>query len=281
MLFRSQATSPTDWGVLSAQYVRANGSPTPVNERVGILANFGPNVPPRAGDSVLALSSGKARLPGQPGACTSATCSTASPGFAPAGFPQAVPGCNVANNVNDDMGLDVTLRAPTNATGYKFNFKFYSFEYGEWVCTSYNDQFIALVNPAPAGSQNGNISFDSAGNPVSVNIAFFDVCASCADFAQNCFTGTCPSPPNPCCPAGTAELVGNGFDNGFGSGEDAGGTSWLQTQAPIGGGETFSIRFAIWDTSDSALDSTAIVDAFEWIATGGTVLVETTPAPPQ
>ena len=55
---------------------------------------------------------------------------------------------------NDDIGLDLTIRAPTNATGYKFNFKFHSFEFGEYVCTSFNDQFIALVNPPPMGSQN-------------------------------------------------------------------------------------------------------------------------------
>ena len=33
-----------------------------------------------------------------------------------------------------------------------------------------NDQFIALVDPAPKGAINGNISFDSLSNPVSVNV---------------------------------------------------------------------------------------------------------------
>ncbi|MBK8943092.1 MAG: hypothetical protein IPM79_37200 [Polyangiaceae bacterium] len=113
-------------------------------------------------------------------------------------------------------------------------------------------------SPPPAGSVNGNICFDSQTNPVSVNIAFFEVCAGCS--------------------LGTTDLIGSGFDNGFGSGGDAGGTSWLQTQAPVTGGETFSIRFAIWDTGDTALDSTAGIDAFDWIANGGTVVVETTSA---
>jgi hypothetical protein len=44
------------------------------------------------------------------------------------------------------------------------------------VCSSYNDQFIALVNPPPDGSIFGNISFDANANLVSVNIAYFDVC---------------------------------------------------------------------------------------------------------
>ncbi|NUP11610.1 MAG: hypothetical protein HOW73_36655 [Polyangiaceae bacterium] len=255
------AESETDWGVVSANYTRANGTPTSANAQFGILESFGTNVPPRAGARVIAMSSGTARLPGQAGACTYQSCTINGPGTPPSGFPQAVPGCDVAGNINDDIALDLTLRAPTNATGYKFAFKFTSFEYPEWVCSDYNDQFIALVNPPPAQSQNGNISFDSQGNPVSVNIAFFDVCAGCA--------------------AGTNELAGTGFDTGFGSGGDAGGTTWLQTQAPIEGGSTFSIRFAIWDTADSNLDSTTVIDAFEWIADGGTVDVGTTPAPPQ
>jgi hypothetical protein len=60
------------------------------------------------------------------------------------------------------------MKSPTNATGYSFLFKIYSSEYPEWVCTSYNDQFIALVEPPPQGVINGNISFDSNHNPVSV-----------------------------------------------------------------------------------------------------------------
>ncbi|MBL9024424.1 MAG: choice-of-anchor L domain-containing protein [Myxococcales bacterium] len=274
------ATPESDWGVVSAQWVRANGSPVSTSSvQYGILPNFGPSVAPRAGESVLALSSGTARLPGQAGACTSHACASGA-GTPPPGFPQAVPGCDVSSTINDDIGLEVTLKAPSNATGYKFDFKFYSFEYAEYVCTLFNDQFIALVNPAPMGSQNGNISFDSNSNPVSVNIAFFDVCNGCDDFAAYCYTGTCPTAPNPCCPSGGAELMGNGFDNAFGSNfEDAGGTSWLQTTAPIGPGESFSVRYTIWDVQDTAYDSTSVIDNFEWIANGGTVIVGTNPVP--
>lgn len=272
-----QAANAKDWGLLTAQYTRANGTPIAANKQVGLQANFGPNVNPLAGSTMLSLSSGFSRLPGQPGACTNNSCNSNLAGTPPPGFPQDVPNCPIDDTINDDIALDLTLRAPTNATGYKFNFKFHSFEYGEYVCTTFNDQFIALVNPPPQGAQDGNISFDALGNPVSVNIAFFDVCASCADFAANCFELNCPSAPVPCCPAGPSQLMGTGFDNGFGSGEDAGGTSWLQTQAPVVGGSEFAIRFAIWDTGDSAFDSTVIVDSFEWIANGGTVPIGTTP----
>lgn len=275
-----QASGAKDWGVISADYTMANGAGyTHPPELHGILSSFGSAVPPKAGASVLALSSGHARLPGQTGACTSQSCQSGA-GTPPTGFPAAVPGCAGGTTINDDVALQVQLRAPTNAKGYRFSFRFTSWEFPEWVCTTYNDQFIALVNPPPMGADaGGNISFDSNHNPVSVNIAFFDVCdpGLCANFAANCFGGSCPNAPNPCCPAGAAQLAGTGFDNGaFG---DAGGTTWLQTQAPIKGGDTFTIRFAIWDTGDKLLDSTAIVDNFEWIAQGGTVTVGTTPIP--
>jgi hypothetical protein len=247
-----------DFGVLSALWVRANGTPAVVpSQQFGILSDFGPNVNVQGGTRFLGLSSGRARLPGQPNACGTYSCYQSGPGAAPPGFPQDVPNCPGETEINDDVALEVNLRAPTNATGYKFNFKFYSFEYPEWVCDFYNDQFIALVNPPPMGSINGNISFDSMGNPVSVNVAFFDVCQGC--------------------PLGTAEMIGTGFDIWELTIDDAGGTSWLATTAPIGGGEEFSIRFAIWDTGDQSWDSTAVVDNFQWIANGGTVVVGTEP----
>ena len=268
------------WGVLDAKWTRANGSGTADNMSYGILPNFGPNVNPQEGSSLVVVSSGYGRRPSDPGSCGIETCYTSGPGSAPAGFPQDVPNCAGATNINDDVGLDLKVRAPKNATGYKFSFKFQSFEFPEWVCTDYNDQFIALVSPQPAGSINGNISFDSAGNPVSVNVAYFDVCdpSGKLNYAEWCFFngGNCPAAPNPYCPLGASELSQTGFDSWVPAG-DAGGTSWLATQAPVTGGEEFTIRFAIWDTGDDALDSTALIDGFEWIANGGTVAVGTVP----
>lgn len=276
------------WGVLSSKYVSADGlSPRTPGLQVGLLDKFGMNVKTRLGASMLGLSTGHMRTPGQPGACTtdgnpqsptSQNCVTTNDGPPPAGFPQAVPGCPAPPNltIHDDIALEVKLRSPTNATGYKFNFKFYSYEYAEWVCTSYNDQFVALVTPPPMGSINGNISFDSGNHPVSVNIAFFDVCdpASKAYFAQHCSGGSCPVAPNPYCPSGKAELLGTGMD-GQVDVLDGGGTSWLQTSAPVKGGDDISIRFTIWDTFDHNLDSSVLIDAFQWIANGGTVKVGT------
>jgi len=252
------AANEQDYGILSAAWVRANGVPANVNAHMGILADFGPNVLPQAGGRVLGISSGTARDALDPGYINHTTTIN-GPGTPPPGFPQDVPGCLGLTNINDDVGLEVSLRAPTNATGFRFDFKFYSNEFPEYVCTSFNDQFIALVNPAPEGSVNGNISFDSMNNPVSVNIAFFDVCD--------------PGITGEPCPSGPMELQGTGF----GPGE--GGTTWLQTSAPVTGGQTFSIRFATWDVGDSAYDSTTIIDNFQWVANGGTVTVGTIPVP--
>lgn len=259
-------------GVLKAEYTRANGGSWPPTLQAGILDNFGPSVNVQKGERLLALSSGHARRETDLDACGLSSCSISGFGSPPGGFPQDVPGCSGSFNINDDVALELTLRAPTNATGYKFLFKFYSIEFPEYVCTSYNDQFIALVTPPPMGSINGNISFDSASNPVSVNVAFFDVCDPNGIFNYASVCGGCKPAPNPYCPSGVAELQGNGFSGAWG---DAGGTSWLQTVAPINPGEEFSIRWAIWDTGDTALDSTVVIDGFEWIATGGDVTVGT------
>jgi hypothetical protein len=246
----------TDWGLVSAQWVRANGMPaTTPTLQTGVSPKWGSNVFPQGGSSLLVLSSGHARSAQQADACGTSSCDGYGPGVAPMGFPQDVPGCLGDTEINDDVGLEVSVRAPSNATGFAFDFDFYSFEYPEYVCSIWNDQFVAIVNPPPQGSINGNISFDSMNNPVSVNIAFFGVCTGC--------------------PLGTSELAGTGFD----SWNDAGATSWLQTTAPINPGDTVSIRYTLWDTGDQNLDSTVLVDNFRWIANGGTVTVGTAPVP--
>jgi hypothetical protein len=285
-----QTATATDrkFGVLSAAYVRADGSTfSSPGLQVGLESGWGSNVKPQAGSTMLVLSSGHARAIGQPGACGSLTCKENATGTAPPGFPQANPACPPASAISDDVALEVKLRAPTNATGYSFNFKFYSFEFPESVCDKYNDQFIALVSPAPQGSINGNISFDNNHVPVSVDLAYFDVCdpSTASLFAYRCKQagGTCPSLPNPYCPLGAGDLQGTGFDvwkqTSFENQPTAAGaTAWLESQAPIQGGQEFTIRFAIWDTGNQQYDSTVLIDNFQWLAQPG-VSVTTTPVP--
>ncbi len=265
------------FGVKAARWVRANGTPaTNIENAIGLKPQFGVNSA-RNGASMLVISSGYARDANDPTPCAAQSCETTGAGTAPPGFPQDVPGCSGSSSINDDVALEVELVAPSNATGYSFEFAFMSFEFPEWVCTSYNDQFIALVTPPPQGSINGNISFDAQTNPVSVNVAYFDNCdpSGVSGYASLCFGGSCPAPPNPYCPLGAGFMDGTGY-NEWG---DAGSTGWLVTTAPVTGGDTFTIRFAIWDTGDDNLDSTVMLDNFRWIAEGGTVAVGTIPAP--
>src|SRR5438045_2259973 len=61
------AADKRDWGVIEARFTTADGSGTLDSPlQVGLLRNFGV-VDPLAGKSLLALSSGVARAPGQPG----------------------------------------------------------------------------------------------------------------------------------------------------------------------------------------------------------------------
>ncbi len=276
------------FGVLSAEYVRANGSAySSPGLQVGVEPAWGPNVKVQAGQRMLVLSTGHARTIGQSGACGSLTCKENATGTAPPGFPQKNPACPPMNTITDNVALQVKLRAPTNATGYSFNFKFYSFEYPESVCDKYNDQFIALVSPAPQGSINGNISFDSKNVPVSVDLGYFDVCdpGTASLFAYRCkqYGSNCPALPNPYCPLGPGELKGTGFDiwkqTSFENQPTAAGaTRWLESEAPVKGGDEVTIRFAIWDTGNQQYDSTVLIDNFQWIAQPG-VSVTTKPVP--
>ena len=43
-----------------------------------------------------------------------------------------------------------------------------------------------------------------------------------------------------------------------------GGTGWITTEAPIVPGETITVQFMVWDSSDPIYDSGAIIDFFRW-----------------
>ncbi len=288
-----QTATATDrrYGVVSAAYVRADGTAfASPGLQVGLQSSWGTGVHPQGGQSMLALSSGHARAIGQPGACGSISCQINATATAPTGFPQDDPACPPTQKIADDVALELSIRVPTNATGYAFSFKFHSFEFPDWVCdkNGYNDQFVALVSPPPAGayvptgSSFGNVSFDGNKHPVSVNVGFFDTCdpATPQRFATHCKSGggACPATPSPYCPLGLADLAGTGFDTWHGATGPAGATRWLKTQAPAQGGSIIKVRFAIWDAGNGQYDSTVLVDDFTWVATGA-VPLGTTPVP--
>ena len=142
--------------------------------------------------------------------------------------------------VNDFAELRLELLVPSNAQSFSFDFNFLSGEFPEWVCTSFDDTFMVLLDSA---AYTGNISFDAQGNPVSINVGFFDQC-SVGDGPQ-CM--------------GEAPLVGTGYEAGVG-----GGTGWLTTTSPVLPGEKITLRFVIFDEGDHAFDSVVLIDNFRW-----------------
>lgn len=275
-LCQTTTASSSEPGVLRAAWVRANGIElsTP-STQYGLLPSFGPNVPALEGESMLVLSTGRARLPGHVDACGNHDCGH-GPGVAPAGFPQPLTPCPFDAAIFDDIGFHVELRAPANATGFRVAFRFYTHEWAGWVCTLYNDHFTIRVSPAPDGSNQGNIAFGDGDFPVSVNSSYMRACNpdDSASFAVNAPDGP-PPLPDPYCPLGLDSLLGTGFHSAYNSG---GATPWLVAEAPVTPGSEVHVDFSIWDSADNNYDSTVLIDSFEWI-TDGSVVTKTGPSP--
>ncbi len=265
-LCRTTNAASSNWGVISSRLIRANGSDCTNTLQRAITNRFGsvgsPNTP-RHGANLAAFSSGTARDTDDPG-YYNPNSGYAANGYVPPppGFPVNGPGCPAGTAAYDSCGLEVVIRAPTNAQSLAYDFRFFSSEYPEWVCTQYNDTYIALYDSAAPGiPANRNISFDSAGNPVSVNIGFFDVPG-----APNIYTH----------PA----LAGTGLDGNDGANRVRGGaTSFLTTTAPVIPGETITLRFLIWDTGDQIYDSTVLLDNFRWSTQPASVETQPVPVP--
>jgi hypothetical protein len=181
------------------------------------------------------------------------------------------------NKANDPVMLTLTIRVPTNAKSFKLMSNFFSSEFPEYTCSPYNDFFVVLLDSTfsgtPANPADKNLAFYQPMNstdkyPVGVNLAsgntgLFTQCMNgktgCAVLGNGSIN-TC---------TGVGQLAGTGFDTPTplecdGNSLEGGGTGWLTTSGNVVGGEIIKLRIAIWDTSDHALDSLAIIDGFEW-----------------
>lgn len=248
----------SSWGVVSANWVRADGQPLTLAELQdgkGILSGFGP-VTPREGSQMLVLSSGAARSPVDPGyQAPSGYWKDFNPHGSPPGYPKESPACPgvITGEPYDSAGLSVRVKTPTDAKSLSFNLDFYTYEFPNYICDQYNDFFVAMMNPKPAGLADANISFDPDGNTISVNAGFLDVCTAQVAGGKNFV-----------CSQGTGDLNGTGF-------EGAAATGWLETKAPIDApGTEITLLFAIWDSGDGVLDSTVLIDNFKFEADGTT-----------
>ena len=71
------------------------------------------------------------------------------------------------------------------------------------------------------------------------------------------------------CSLGSMQLAGTGFEvspGGFDTCTIGGGTFWLTTAGNVIPGDIVELRIAIWDVGDTAYDSLAIIDGFQWLS---------------
>jgi hypothetical protein len=305
--------SMAGYGLVSATYSNAYGSKAaPHYGQWGLLPKFGTVIVPREGSTLGALSSGYAReyddstgallsyigKESWQGPTAASDFVNSSPdgaldgtnyptGQAPPGFPKAAKGCAQDNLVNDMIDVKLVLMAPPDATGFRFDFDFYSSEWPNFVCSNFNDAFVAYLT---SKTITDNISFDSDNNPIAVNNGFLNRCTPNTPVGclSNSYSSDSSGPALSiaACAGGSSELGGTGFGdlyetqcNGGNQNASLGGaTGWLTTQAPITPGEEFTIEFMIWDAGDGFLDSSVLIDHFQWI--GGTMVTTGTQRPP-
>ncbi len=287
-----QTSSAQDyqWGVVDAKLSLTDGNGTPDREGHAIRPRFGANLLPQGGVSLAIISSGGAAAkndtnPGyHPWVSYSHVSGTNTAPF-PADWYLAnmsrlpnAPGCPppTGAQANDPVMLTLRIKVPTNALSFKLSTNFFSAEFPEYTCTQFNDFFVVLLDSTydgmPKNPLDKNLAFfQPMGTmdkvPVGVNLAYgntglFTQC-------QNGNTGCSGGPAgtiNTC--VSTAHLIGTGLDDpGIACGASTmtgGGTGWLVTAGNVVPGEIITLRIAIWDTSDSAWDSMAIIDGFAW-----------------
>ncbi|MDC3953825.1 choice-of-anchor L domain-containing protein [Polyangium jinanense] len=267
----------------SAKWVLSDGSPPPVNETQkanfhlghGIVAKLGTNNNPQEGNSMLFLSSGKARDKGD----ADATYRTFDKGYtsnAPFGFPKASPSCpNVITGLpHDATGLEIEVDVPSNALSVSFDFQFFSYEWPDFLCREYNDFFIAYMIPFPMGQSDGNIAFDMLGAPISVNNKFFEACGCPGNPVGP--TGECVASTFPFkCSLETKQLVGTTFEKDeANAGWSHGSTGWLRTTTAVTPGSPIRLRLVTYDSTDGKVDSSTLIDNWRWSGKPGTTVTE-------
>jgi len=299
--------SQKKWGVISGGFYLADGTGNPAANSRSIRLGYGTNVAPLGGSQLAVLSSGVAAAQNAPNNTNPAYASfqtgqsMGTSSGAPADWLAAnggnlpnAPGCPDPGSTTayDPIELQLQVRVPTNAHSFSVSTDFYSSEYPEWVCSPYNDFFLLLLDSAfvPGAGQSPNpadknLAFydpPPAGGsvyPVGVNLSYGNtgLFTQCLNGNTGCGAGSTAGTTSVC--TGTTQLAGTGFQQavtGCGTNNLMGGaTGWLTTSGNVVPGETITLRFVIWDTSDEIYDSLVLLDNFQWsvdASTPGTIL---------
>lgn len=275
------------WGVIESTLTLTDGTTAPHVQGHSIRGDFGDVIVPQRAESLAVLSSGHA-----------ADATDTNPGFvspqngvdfgtgigipAPTDwlaqhnntFPNPL-GCPDpwSNEAHDAQMLTVRVRVPTNARSFSLKFNFLSAEYPEWVCSAFNDFFVALVDSeAGTNPADKNIAVYDDGTttfPVGINLvqSADGIFTQCENGQTGC-RGSLQSDYQAC--TEPAALAGTGFDLQDGicpdgsMGANGGGTGWLEVAGNVAGGEIMTLRLAIWDGSGHIFDSTVLLDDFQW-----------------
>jgi Stigma-specific protein, Stig1 len=299
------------WGLITAEILRADGTALGDARARSIRPKFGNSNTPIEGSNMVVISSGIAAdgtqtLPGPNGGaptggnvstthspassvnistCADSRCikdwlATANPPLKAANQLPVAPNCGQgatgATTANDSVMLHLVLRAPTNARAFSFYSYFMSAEYPEWVCTTFNDQLVALVStpngtpsPIPNPVDKNLMTFTDSSFvkwPIGINIAhgtnLFAVCESQATNPTCWDTDVATTS----CASGISTLLGTGFDKQTGQNcTIGGGTYWLTTAGNVIPGDIVDLRIVIWDVGDTAYDTDALLDGFKWL----------------
>lgn len=217
--------------IVSAEWI---GSP----DARRIAPTWGAFLTPFEGDSVGALSTGRAATPSMPG-------------YAPPGpgtdygqtSPNPHPDSGVWNNcgagftphdqVRDLVELRLVLRVPPTRTSFAFAHYFMTAEHPGYICSSYADRFVALLG----GDNPINVALDEMAGPVS----------------QHSLQPFMPIFPQ-------QELSDTGYDTAGGA-----GLGWQTNIAPVQGGSLITLRFLMFEEGDGINDSTTVIDQFRWL----------------
>jgi hypothetical protein len=272
------------WGVISATFVAPDGTDNCQGSCAsnpnfqlghGNLTAFGV-YNPKQGKHMLGISSGTARQPNDPGYQDVSGFDKMFTTGSPPPYPKNTPACPgvITGQPHDGAALQVVIRVPTNAQSFTFNTNFFTYEFPDFICSTYNDSFVVMMTPKVASLPDNNIAFDQMGNPISVNNSLLQVCDP-----QNAGGKNFP------CPSGSSTLMATGFgvDTAVDQQNHA-ATGWLQTTAPIVAslkGKDITLLFAVWDSGDGVLDSTALIDNFQWSTQAGMNTPVTMPDPNQ
>jgi hypothetical protein len=196
--------------------------------------------------------------------------------------------------IRDLAQIHYSLKAPSNAAGFAFDFMFMSQEWPEFLCQEFNDTFYAIVenDSAVHDGHAVNTAFDSAGRPITVNVGFFEnpavwtidltgtpygassshcglsgsQCTTNADCpGDTCISDQCAVPCTAAdgCPGTCTEpaYCSDGtLESKLGS-----GSGWLTTSVPVTPGQPFDLTLSIHDEGDQIYDSLVLLDNFRWL----------------